>query len=149
MRQPWHALFAAIPLEAPVKRKPVASPELLAQGKADAIAGWQSLTVELSAGADGLRHVMVTLDGSGTPISAGDWVMYAREGPDGTTYVHENVGGRLEPDGSFRGTRWRSVTFGKPDSEDAEVKESQHTPPTAEDVAAIQALVKELLGRAR
>ena len=148
MKHAWHTLFAPLPDDAVVKRKPVASPELVAQGKADAIAGWQSLTVELSAGADGLRHIMVTLDESGTPISAGDWVMHASEGPQGTTYVHENVGGRLELDGSFRGTRWRSVTFGRPDSEEAELKESQHTPPSAEDVAAIHALVKELLGRA-
>ena len=139
MKPAWHALFAPLPKEAVVNRKPV--------GGGEAIAGWQSLTVELSAGADGLRHIMVTLDASGAPITAGDWVMHATEGPDGTTYVHENVGGRIEPDGSFRGTRWRTVTFQKPDSDDAEMKESQHTPPTPQDIAAIQALVKDLLSR--
>ena len=139
MKPAWHALFAPLPADAVVTRKPV--------GPGEAIAGWQSLSVELSAGADGLRHVMVTLDQAGTPISAGDWVMYATEGADGTTYVHENVGGRLEADGSFRGTRWRSVTFGRPESDDAEVKESQHMAPSEQDIAAIHALVKEILER--
>ena len=139
MRHAWHALFAPLPTDAVVNRKPV--------GSGDAIAGWQSLTVELSAGAAGLRHVMVTLDASGTPIAAGDWVMYSSQGADGTTYVHENVGGRLEADGSFRGTRWRSVALQKPDSDDAEVRESQHCPPSAEDVEAIRSLVREVLAR--
>jgi len=141
VRPAWHALFAPLPRDAVVNRKPV--------GGGAATAGWQSLTVELSAGAGGLRHIMVTLDEKGAPISAGDWVMYAADGAEGSTYVHENVGGRLEADGTFRGTRWRSVTFEKPGSEDAEVKESHHAPPTPEDVAAIHALVKDLVEKAR
>ena len=139
MRPPWHALFAPLPADAVVKRKPV--------GSGEAIAGWHSLTVELSAGAAGLRHVMVTLDASGTPISAGDWVMYASEGADGTTYIHENVGGRLEADGAFRGTRWYSVALQKPDSDDAEMREARHSPPSPEDVEAIRNLVREVLAR--
>lgn len=118
MKQGWHALFAPLPRDAVVNRKPV--------GEGAAIAGWQSLTVDLSAG---------------------DWVMYASEGPEGTTYIHENVGGRIEPDGSFRGTRWRSVTFARPDSDEAEVKESQHMPPSPEDAEAMRQLVREVLGR--
>ena len=141
MRHNWHALFAPLPEDAVVSRKPVGSGN-------DVIAGWQSLTVELSAGAAGLRHVMVTLDETGAPISAGDWVMYATEGTDGTTYVHENVGGRLEADGSFRGTRWHSVAFQKPDSDDAEIRESRHSPPSPADVDAIRSLVREVLSRA-
>ena len=120
MKPAWHALFAPLPAHAVVKRKPV--------GSGEAIAGWQSLTVELSAGPAGLRHVMVTLDASGTPISAGDWVMYATEGADGTTYIHENVGGRLEADGTF-------------------MRESRHSPPSPEDVEAIRNLVREVLAR--
>ena len=142
MKPPWHALFAPLPADAVIRRKPV--------GSGEAIAGWQSLTVEMSAGPAGLRHVMVTLDASGTPISAGDWVMHAVEGPEGTTYLHENVGGRLEADGSFRGTRWRSVTLQKAgdDDVDAQVKESQHSPPTPQDIAGIHTLVNDLLKRA-
>jgi len=140
VKREWHALFAPLPDDAVVKRKPV--------GSGDAIAGWESVSVDLSAGAEGLRHVMVTLDGSGTPIAAGDWVLYASEAAEGTTYVHENVGGRLEADGSFQGTRWHSVAFQKPDAEDAQIRESRHMPPTAEDVAAIKSLVNELLTKA-
>src|SRR5688500_5756145 len=53
---PWHALLAPIPADAVVSRKPVASPEILATPEGAAIAGWEQLTIELSAGAVGLRH---------------------------------------------------------------------------------------------
>jgi len=53
--------------------------------------------------AAGLRHAMVTLDASGTPVSAGDWVLYCSGKP--VEYVHENVGGRIQPNGTFLGTR--------------------------------------------
>jgi hypothetical protein len=145
-RPDWHALFAPLPASAVVQRKPVLSRELASRPESAAIAGWESLTVELSAGADGLRHVMVTLDGSGTPISAGDWVLYCSGNP--VQYVHENVGGRIQPDGSFLGTRWRSVAVEVAGQEEPEVKETVSSPPTPEDVTAIQALVKEILRRA-
>ena len=137
MSHDWHALFAPLPQEARVKRKPVA-----------AIAGWESLTIELSAGPAGMRHVMVTLDAHGTPISAGDWVVFRSQSKDGTTYVHENVGGRLEPDGRFSGTRWRSVVFERAGSDEAEIREATHVPPTPQDIEAIQALVLDVLSLA-
>jgi hypothetical protein len=59
----WHALFAPLPEGAEVKRQPAG------------MEGWESLTIELSAGPAGLRHVMVTL-AKGQPVSAGDWVMF-------------------------------------------------------------------------
>lgn len=125
----------------------MASPELVAAGKADAIKGWEHITVELSAGEDGLRHLMVTLDASGTPISAGDWVMYCSGDP--TEYAHENMGGRLQPDGSFLGTRWRTTAVDVPGKDEPEQKEAVSSEPTPEDVAALMALVKELLQRAK
>lgn len=142
MRPAWLALFAPLPEHARLERKPVLPPELRGKPESEPIEGWENLSIHLSDEA-GLRHLMVTLDASGAPISGGDWVLVQ----EGGLHIHENVGGRLEADGSFRGTRWRSVTFGRPDSEEAELKESQHTPPSAEDVAAIHALVKEILGR--
>lgn len=131
----WHALFAPLPGDAIVKRQPV--PELK---------GWEQLTVDLSAGAAGLRHVMVVL-ANGTPISAGDWVLYCSGQP--VQYVHENLGGRIQPDGSFLGTRWRTVMGDVPGAEDPETKETARSEPTPEEIAALMALVKELLKRAK
>lgn len=135
-RPDWHALFAPLPADAVVRRKPE-----------PAIAGWQSITVELSDGARGLRHAMVTLDASGEPVSAGDWVLYCSGRP--VQYVHENVGGRIQPDGSFLGTRWRTLALDVPGREEPEVRETVRSDPSAEDVAALMALVRELLRRAK
>ncbi len=130
----WHALFAPLPPDAVVKRQPVAQ-----------LDGWEQLTLELSAGAAGLRHVMVVLQ-HGTPISAGDWVLRCSGRP--VEYLHENVGGRLNPDGSFLGTRWRTLAVEVPGQDEPETKEMTKSDPTAEDVAAIHALVREILRRA-
>ncbi|MCD6042379.1 MAG: hypothetical protein K0R40_1982 [Burkholderiales bacterium] len=134
-RLDWHALFAPLPEDAAVVRKPE-----------HAISGWETITVELSAGAAGLRHCMVTLDATGTPISAGDWVLYCSGRP--VQYVHENVGGRIQPDGSFLGTRWRTLAVDVPGRDEPETKETVRSDPSAEDVAALMALVRELVKRA-
>lgn len=131
----WHALFAPLPDNAVVKRQPL--PDLK---------GWEQLTVELSAGAAGQRHVMVVLE-NGTPISAGDWVLYCSGEP--VQYVHENLGGRIQPDGSFLGTRWRTVMVEVPGAEDPETKETARSEPTPKEIAALMALVKEVLRRAK
>ncbi len=151
----WHALLAPLPPEAVPRRQPVASPEGLAGPPGWAIAGWEQIVVDLSAGAAGLRNVLVVLDGNGVLLSAADSVLY-RMGPDGTpppadcdvpTRVrHESVGGRFEPDGSFRGTRWVSVAL---DPGDADELEWDSTPsePSAEDIAALRLLAAELIRR--
>jgi hypothetical protein len=139
-------LFAPLPEDAVVRRAPVLPAELAGNPGSEAIAGWESITVELSAGAAGLRHAMVTLDASGTPVSAGDWVLYCSGKP--VEYVHENVGGRIQPDGTFLGTRWRSVAVEVPGSEELETKETVRSEPSAEDIAGLMRLVRELLGRA-
>jgi hypothetical protein len=141
-RPGWLALFAPIPADARLTRAPV--------GAGEVIEGWESLSILLSAVEHGMRHVMVTLDGAGRPLSAQDWVMVQTfDGAGGVTSVHETVGGRLEPDGRFLGTRWRTVTFERPDSNDeVERREAVPSPPSPEDVAAIHALVRELLARA-
>jgi hypothetical protein len=139
----WLALFAPIPADARLIRAPV--------GEGEAIAGWENLSINLSAVEHGMRHVMVALDGAGRPLAAQDWVMVqTRDGAGGVTSVHESVGGRLEPDGRFLGTRWRTVTYEPPGSDEDEVerREAVPSPPTPEDVAAIHALVRELLARA-
>ena len=146
MRPAWHALFAPLPDDAVVHREPVLSSDLAGMPESEAIAGWESVTVELSAGAAGMRHAMVTLDASGTPMSAGDWVLYCSGKP--VQYVHENVGGRIQPDGTFLGTRWRSVAVEVPGNEEPETKETTHAEPTQEDVAGLMRVVRELLSRA-
>jgi hypothetical protein len=134
----WHALFAPLPQDVVVQRKPV-----------PAMAGWHTLSAELSAGPAGLRHVMVTLDAAGTPNSAADWVMFRTQTAEGVTYVHENVGGRLEPNGHFSGTRWRTVIFERTDGDEPESRETSQLPPSPQDIEAIQALVLDVLRLSR
>lgn len=149
---PWHKLLAPLPLDAVVTRKPVASPEILATPEGSAIAGWVSLSVELTAGPHGMRHIMLTLDATGRPISAGDYVLYEADGEPGenaaVTYVHESLGGRLEEDGSFKGTRWHTVMVQQPGADEAEPREQIPSPPTDVEIAGIKALVAEVMKRA-
>jgi hypothetical protein len=132
----------------------VASPEVLAGPHGWAIAGWEQLSINLSAGAEGLRHVLVVLDASGTLISASDSVLYCtgvNGGPPPenidapTTVLQMTVGGRFEDDGGFHGTRWQSVAIDR--GEEELDWESTPTEPTAEDVDNLRAIVAELIRR--
>ncbi|HEX9055335.1 MAG TPA: hypothetical protein VF830_10555 [Gemmatimonadales bacterium] len=143
-RPSWHALFAPLPADAVPRRQPVAPPEVLPTPAGAAIAGWEQLVLDFSAGGTAMRVVHVVLDGDGRPISASDMVFY-RTGP--AEIRQESVGGRFEADGSFRGTRW--LTAG-PEPADDEPPDWESTPsePSAADVAALRALVDEMLRRA-
>jgi hypothetical protein len=151
---PWHALLAPLPVEMIPRRRLVGSPEILATPAGAAIAGWEQLTIELSAGAAGLRHVLVVLDGTGQPISASDAVLYRSEVTrDGDAdadalieYRHESIGGRLEPDGAFAGTRWRSVAVASVDEDEPQFQSTSASPSTAE-VTGLKALVEDMLRR--
>lgn len=147
----WLALFAPLPEDAVVERKPVASPELVASGQADAIAGWDSISVHLSDAA-GMRHVLITLDANDRLLSAGDMVMFERKEHRGrdvvTVYDQENVGGRYEEDGSFSGTRWVTRTEQIGDDHDHAHTTSLPSPPSPADVTALRALVDAVLKRA-
>lgn len=153
---PWHALLAPLPDDAMPRRQPVGSPEILASPEGAAIAGWEQLTIDLSAGAAGLRNVLVVMDAKGQLLSANDSVLYRREiAPDGANqdtvpgaeFHQASIGGRFETDGSFRGTRWASVTT---ESEDDDEPQTKSTPsePSAADVAELRALVAEVMRRA-
>ncbi|HEU4353424.1 MAG TPA: hypothetical protein VFR66_16275 [Burkholderiales bacterium] len=126
--------------------RPVLSAELAGRPESAAIAGWESVTADLSAGAAGARHVMVTLDAEGVPISASDWVLYSSGEP--REYVHETVGGRIERDGTFRGTRWRNVMVEVADSDEPQPREAVRSDPSPEDVQGLMRVVRELLRRA-
>jgi hypothetical protein len=152
MNPPWLALFAPLPDEALVERKPVASPELVASGKADAIAGWDSITVNLSDMPAGLRHVQITLDGDDKLLSASDLVLFHREEQRGrqvvTIYDQENVGGRFDDDGTFRGTRWLTRTEQIGDDDAHAHTTSLPSPPSEHDVASLRTLVDAVIKRA-
>lgn len=147
----WLALFAPLPDDAVVERKAVASPELVASGKADAILGWDSISVHLSDPA-GLRHVLITLDANDQLLSASDLVMFQRTEQRGrnvmTIYDQENVGGRFEEDGSFRGTRWVTHTEQIGDDHEHAHTTSLPSPASPGDVAALRAVVEAVLKRA-
>ena len=148
----WLALLAPLPDDAVIDRKPVASAELIASGQADAVAGWESLTVHLSDASLGLRHVLLTLDADGTLVSGGDGVLFHRQEQRGADlwniYDHENIGGRFETDGSFRGTRWHTHTEQPGDDEDSAVSSSHPSTPSPEDVERLGALAAWVIQRA-
>ena len=151
-RPPWLALLAPLPADAVPERKPVASAEQIAHGTAGPIAGWESLSINLSDLDAGLRNVHLTLDASGTVIAGGDHVMFIRETtPDGsevTRSEHESIGGRFETDGAFNGTRWHSRLISKPGSDEEAESQSTSFAPVAEEVSALRALVAEVMRRA-
>jgi hypothetical protein len=152
MTPSWLLLLAPLPETAAIERAPVASPALVAAGRADAIAGWESLSVHLSAPDAGLRHVLVTLDAAGKVLSAGDHVMrQRRERRDGAAidvYDHESIGGRYADDGSFQGTRWVSRAEQRAESDEVASSESTPSTPSAADVDALNAIVADVLRRA-
>lgn len=152
---PWHTLLGPLPAGAVPLRKAVASPETLATPSGWAIAGWEQLTVELSAGNAGLRVVLVVLDASGQPISASDAVLYRIEAPRGCTtgkpdapvrICQDSIGGRIEPDGTFRGTVWHTEAP-EPAGEEEPTWESKRSEPTAGQISALMDLVAEVVRR--
>ena len=146
------ALLAPLPADVTPVRKPVASAEQIAQGTAAPIAGWESVSVNLSAPAIGLRHFHVTVDASGSVIAAGDHVMFIREtaadGCEVTLSDHESVGGRFETDGSFNGTRWHTRLTQRPGRDDDPDSQATSSTPSTDDVAALRGLVAQILSRA-
>lgn len=134
-----------------VERKPVASPELMASGQADAIAGWDSISVHLYDEA-GMRHVLITVDANDRLLSASDLVLFERREQRGsdvvTIYDQETVGGRYEEDESFRGTRWVTRTEQIGDDHEHAHSTSLPSPPSPAHVASLRAVVDAVLKRA-
>lgn len=152
----WHVLLGPLPPEAVPTRQPVASPEVLASPTGWSIAGWEQIALHLSAGFAGSRSSLAVLDGNGTLLSGSDNVLYCfgldggppPEDPDAPCLIRqETVGGRFEPDGSFRGTRWLTEAEdpGGVDELDWKATKSE---PSAEDVEGLRRVVAELIRRA-
>jgi hypothetical protein len=153
-RPAWHALLGPLPADAVPLRQPVAPAEVLASPTGWAVAGWEQLVLHLSAGTAGLRMILVVLDGDGALLSASDAVLFrmglnAPPPPDYDAPAmirQESVGGRFEPDGSFRGTRWYSVAVESGGDEEPEW-ESTRSEPSPDDVAGLRVLVAEMIRR--
>jgi hypothetical protein len=62
-------------------------------------------------------------------------------------YRHESLGGRFEVDGKFHGTRWRVVTI-EDGHDDETPTNSSSCEPSADDLSALQALIREVVRRA-
>jgi hypothetical protein len=73
-------------------------------------------------------------------------VMYRAELAGEVVFFQETVGGRLEEDGSFRGTRWRTLGLDSPRDEEAKLEASPSAPTEAE-AQALKALVAEIMKR--
>jgi hypothetical protein len=147
---PWHALLAPLPPDARPTRKPIASPEILVSAEGSAIAGWTSVSLELGDPPRGLRHLLVTLDETGRPLSATDHVLFrlprAGSGPETWDMRQESIGGRLEADGTFRGTCWL-VTGPEPEGDASPNWDMRSRPPEDAEIARLKALVADILRR--
>ena len=153
MTPTWLALLSPLPDDVRVERKPVASAEQLANGTAGPIAGWQSITVNMSEPDFGLRHVQITLDEHGHLVAGGDHVMFVREttpdGAEATLTEHVSLGGRFERDGSFLGTHWQTVLESRIDDDVSVTRSAEHRPPTVEEIAVLRRIVDDVLTRLR
>lgn len=145
----WHALLGPIPAHARPRLSPVATPELLASGQAAPVADWSSLILELSTAAGELRIVQVLLDGEGRALSASDHVLFRSPpaDPGGRPWMRQdNIGGRFEADGSFRGTCWR-VEGPEPEDDEPPRWSATSRPPEEAEIAALRKLVAQLMAR--
>jgi hypothetical protein len=151
----WHTLLGPLPSGAIPTRQPVASPEVLAGPSGWTVAGWEQLVLHLSAGSVGSRTSLVVLDANGGLLSASDAVLY-RAGPNGSPppdnsdapalIEQESIGGRFEPDGSFHGTRWRSVAEDPGGTDELEWQSTQ-SEPSEDDVDRLRRVAQELIAR--
>ena len=148
----WLSLLSPLPGDARPQIKPVASAEQLAAGTAGPIAGWQSVSVNLSEPEYGLRHVLITLDEHGRLLSGGDHVMFvlatSHDGEEATLTEHHSVGGRFETDGSFRGTHSKvTLESAGGGEEESKMRSAENRPPTDGEIAALRRLVEDVLSR--
>lgn len=108
------------------------------------------MTLDLSAFGRGLGHLLLTLDETGRPISASDHVLFRAPNPDDPAgpadMRQESIGGRLETDGTFRGTCWL-VTGPEPEDDQEPAWNMRSRAPDEEEIVAVKGLVAELMRR--
>ena len=149
----WLRLLAPLPESVTPRRSPVASPGTDGAKPGSPIAGWTNVVIDLSDMPHGTRVVLITLDADGRAISASDHVylrdisrlelkaaMHAR-----VPMRQESVGGRIEEDGSFRGTHW--TVEGMESDEDEPKWNHTPRPPSDQETSALLELVEEVLRR--
>jgi hypothetical protein len=143
----WHTLLGPLPARAAPRASPVGSPAIHATPDAAAIAGWENLVIELSAGSAGLRVLQVLRDAEGQLLSASDHVLFRSEAEGQPVQIrHESIGGRFESDGDFRGTFWL-MTGPEPVDEEEPRWEMSPREPTKGEIEALRELVAEIVRR--
>jgi hypothetical protein len=144
---PWHALLGPLPAGAAPRVSPVGSPALHGTLDGAAVAGWESLVLELSAGSAGLRVLQVLRDAEGRLLSASDHVLFRSEAEGQPVQIRqESIGGRFESDGDFRGTFWL-ITGAEPVDEEEPRWELSPREPTKDEVEGLRQLVAEIVRR--
>lgn len=145
----WLKLLAPLPEDARPQRKSVAPPGSLHASPDSPIAGWETLLLELSAHPFGTRIFLVTLDATHRPISASDHVMLrglTEEGGEGGHMRQASIGGRIEVDGSFRGTHW-TMEGREPEGDEDPDWDRTSRAATGDEAADLLRLVKDVAGR--
>jgi hypothetical protein len=144
---PWHALLGPLPAGSAPRSSPVGSPLIHGTPDGAAVAGWETLMIELSAGAAGLRVLQVVRDAEGRLLSASDHVLFRSEAEGQPVQIRqESIGGRFESDGDFRGTCWL-ITGPEPVDEEEPRWELTPREPTKGEVEALRLLVAEIIRR--
>jgi hypothetical protein len=144
---PWHALLGPLPVGAAPRVAPVGSPELHGTLEGAAVAGWETLVLELSAGSAGLRVLQVLRDAEGRLLSASDHVLFRSEAIGQPVQIRqESIGGRFESNGESRGTFWL-VTGPEPVDEEDPRWELSPREPAKDEVEALRRLVAEIVRR--
>lgn len=152
---PWHRLLGPVPDGSVPERSAVAPAAVLARPEGRAVAGWEQLVLDRSAGHAGRRTITVLLDAEGRVIGASDTVMFRvpplppNPGPDAppVRLRFESISGRFEADGTFRGTCWVSEADEPVEAGDARWEMSP-SEPTSASIAGLRSLVAEVVKRA-
>jgi hypothetical protein len=145
--RPWHSLLGPLPAGSAPRASPVGSPELHGTPEGAAVAGWENLVLDLSAGSAGGRVLLVLLDAEGQLLSASDHVLFRSEVEGQPVQIRqESIGGRFESDGDFRGTFWL-ITGPEPVGEEEPRWDLSPREPTKGEVEALRQLVAEMVRR--